>query len=120
MQTAQLPQEARRLWKELYQNRDSDSIRGLPLKKGITESLFDDLLVGCLYRNQERAESFAAHDRRNHRRLLNSRGNREIQRIASSPWPAAAQLGSRAVDLQVAARRHHDEVAVWAKAEGRF
>ena len=46
------PPEARRLWRVLYDgDEDPDNIndiRGLPLKEGITEKLFAELLVGCL------------------------------------------------------------------------
>ncbi len=119
MPRSPLPPEARRLRRLLYDDPDSDCVRGLPLKGRITESLFADLLVGCLHRNQERAERFLAHDRAIHSRLLNEQGVQAIRKAADS-WPFAATHAERALAIDRERRRHHDEVAAWAKAEGRF
>src|SRR2546427_50389 len=96
MPQSPLPPGARRLRRVLYDELDSDCVRGLPLKSGITESLFANLLVGCLPRNQERAERFIAHDRAIHARLLNKKGVQAIRKAADS-WSFASSHAERAL-----------------------
>jgi hypothetical protein len=112
------PARARRLYHALYEDGDSDAIRGLPLKPGISEAFFAELVVGCLYRNQERAEAWEARDRKMHAGLASEE---TIERIkgAGRDWPF--ELAARqALQVQDKRRREHDEAARMAKAYGRF
>jgi hypothetical protein len=119
MKSADLPPEARRLWKLFYQDEDSE-LHDLRFNEGITERLFAELLVGCLYRNHKRAEKFIEHDRRNHRRLASKKGMQHFRKLAADSIPTVARIGKGNLEIQVLARQHHDSVAAWAKAQARF
>jgi len=123
MQRTPFPPEARRLRRALYEDQESDApgtrpLRGLPLRDGITESFFADLVVSCLFNYIKRAEKFEKQDQRIHRRLLNTKGIREIQKSAKH-WPFAAVHADRALELQQAWHHHHQEFLAWEKGMSR-
>ncbi len=119
MARSALPPEARRLRKVLYEAPDCDALRGLPLRKGITESFFADLAIGCLYRHKERAKKFHDHHHRIHARLLNKKGVKQLER-AAAVGPAFAHLSSIYLNNDAARLRHHDNVVAWAEAEEEY
>jgi hypothetical protein len=119
MPRSTLPPEARKLRWALYGDPDSDAIRGLPLQKGVTEALFADLVVGCIWNYLERATRFKRHESHLHRRLLNQRGVRAIKRSARS-WPFAAWHAERALANDAARRAHHDDVVAGARIGSRL
>jgi hypothetical protein len=114
---SRLPPEARRLREALY-DEDSDAIRGVPLNPGISESLFADLIVGCLFNYMKRAKKFEEHDRHIHQRLLGKKGIQSIRQSGKS-WPFAAKHAEEALALQAEYQRHHQEFLAWERGMSR-
>jgi len=116
------PPEARRLRRILFKDdKDSDAIlRGLPLRNGITESFFADLVVGCLYNYIERAKKFYEHDKRIHRGFWNKKSIQKLQHMSKDPWPPVARLADLTLKLNDERNKHHDDVVDWAKAESKI
>lgn len=126
MPAKEWPAEARRLYRTLYRDEDAECLRGLPLKAGIGEAFFAELVVGCLHNYIERAKRWDRADRLIHQTLHRTncdheRGIHKAEKAwPAKAWPWPAPHAKRALRRWAEGRRAHEKAAAWAKGMAAF